>query len=1022
MKSYSSKQDLKIIPKVNITEASSIEEGYKKAFSRTAEKWSLVREDVKKIFSLEVFNKNKYPSRAIQGWTDKMDEYLNGGWENFLIFKEFEKFTSSKISGSVKKGCNAPSHPFFVLCDELQIRQRAVEEFYDNSIIQLKTELFEYLQKELELRKQRENIFAFDDLLNKLHIALTQKQGENLAGNIRKKFSAALIDEFQDTDPVQYGIFNKIFGKDSILYLIGDPKQSIYGFRGADIFAYMDASKKVQNCYTLEKNWRSEPGLVKAVNTFFGNVDHAFVYREIDFHPVQASEKTKDSALTINGSVGPPMQMWYVDLEDLGVLENCVTKKKAREVIPGAVAAEVSRLLDMGGKKKALLGDKPLMAGDIAVLVRRNLEAVTIRDALFNLDVPAVIHSTDSIFNSFEASEIRQLLSGIVHANNDKNVRAALSTLMMGVCGEELDLFAKDDDKWESWLIRFKEYHDMWSTAGFIRMFNFLINRENILTRLMAFKDGERRCTNLLHIMEVLHGASVKNKTGKDGLLKWMSSQMDAPDATEHQLRLESDENAVKIVTVHKSKGLEYPVVFCPFTWDGSKMVRGKEPFVFHDKDDNMRMTLDLGSENMKINLGFAQKELLAENLRLLYVAMTRAKNRCYIVWGRIKEAETSAPAYLLHTRTTHIDPENHSSFIADLESGLKSLCLEEFKDDLKTIEKKSEENIGVLKMPADSGQGYAHYIEDKDPLVLRKFSSKIDRSRSIASFSSIVSKRAHGAELADHDTVLQVKKVAPGDPFKQPDSKDLIDIFSFPKGAKPGIFVHDIFEHLDFTHKDPSYLKELVDQKITQYGIDGRWTEVVCEMVRNVLSVKLDQNHKDLQLAKISDSKRINEMEFYFPLKRVMPEKLSSIFKKHGAPVNGSDFPLQVGQLSFSPVKGFMKGFVDLVFSFEDLFFIIDWKSNYLGDSIEEYSQDAILGAMEKEMYILQYHIYTLALDRYLKQRMAGYSYKRNFGGVYYIFLRGVDHKRGPEFGVYSDRPSEKLIEELSFELMGRN
>ncbi|NVM27028.1 MAG: UvrD-helicase domain-containing protein, partial [Desulfobacterales bacterium] len=569
-----------------------------------------------------------------------------------VLFQGFEKFTSGELEESVKKNHAPPGHPFFDLCQTLREKQRELERVFDQRLLGLKVELFHYVHDELVRRKGQKNIQFFDDLLLRLHRSLEEKSGEALAGAMRMKFRAALIDEFQDTDPIQYAIFKRVFGTGKgILFLIGDPKQAIYGFRGADVFAYMDAARDVESRYTLGENWRSEPDLIAAINAIFARADRPFVYDEIPFQPAAPATNKDPDFLRMDGQREPPLELWFVDASKVGEPGKTITKTRARELIPRAVADEISRLISLGRDSRTLIGKTPLSEGDIAVLVRTNSEARLMQETLSSLGIPSVLYTTESLFDSHEALEMDRVLAGISEPNNERLLKAAMATDMMGTRGEELDGLTEDETGWEKWLLNLKRYHDLWEEHGFIRMFRYLLFEQKVLTRLMSFPDGQRRTTNVLHLSEVLHVASTERRLCMAGLLKWLSEQRDstAPRLEEHQLRLESDENAVKLVTIHKSKGLEYPVVFCPFAWGGSRIERKKDPFTFHDELDNMRLTLDLGSEGMDENRVFAEKEQLAENLRLLYVALTRARSRCYLVWGRFKDAETSAPAYLFH-------------------------------------------------------------------------------------------------------------------------------------------------------------------------------------------------------------------------------------------------------------------------------------------------------------------------------------------------------------------------------------
>ncbi|MDP6179582.1 MAG: UvrD-helicase domain-containing protein, partial [Desulfatiglandales bacterium] len=603
--------NLKIVPQLEIPDSSPQEKAFQDCFEEVRKGWQSGKAEVGEILTTdEGLSRNKYGKSKIPVWIQAMGYYAASGDNNPALFRGFEKFSSREIESSVKKNHTPPVHPFFDLCERLMEKQDELRRVFERRLLAQKGELFHYVQKELRARKEEKNVQSFDDLLLKLYRALDKKGGEELAGALRVKYRAALIDEFQDTDPIQYAIFKKIFRSEKgILFYIGDPKQAIYGFRGADIFAYMEASRDAISQFTLAENWRSEPDLIHALNALFAHAAHPFVYDEISFQPSAPATRKNSEFLSMGKRFGPPLQWWFLDAGKMAASGKAITRPQAYELIPRAVAAEISLLLRPEGDNRAVLGKRPLREEDIAVLVRRNAEARLIQKALSAIHIPSVLYSTGNLFDSYEALEMERVLAGIAEPNNERLLKAALATEIIGVKGEELDRLL--DAGWAKWLVKFRAFHDLWNERDFMRMLRYVFFEEDVLTRLMSLPDGERRNTNLLHLSEVLHQTSIERKLNMGGLLKWLSEQRDpgTPRLKEHQLRLESDENAVKVVTVHKSKGLEYPVVFCPFTWDGSRMKRPKDPFMFHSEADYMRLTLDLGSEEMDENRVLSEKE-----------------------------------------------------------------------------------------------------------------------------------------------------------------------------------------------------------------------------------------------------------------------------------------------------------------------------------------------------------------------------------------------------------------------------
>lgn len=1028
-------RDMKIIPSIKKAEIKSLDT-YREIFKRFKSRWHDSRDEVIKCLNDPSLKATTYGSLKVLSMAEDMDLFTASKSTGFPLFDKFDNFTSTKIIKSTKKNQISVCHEFFNFCDELKLICSELETEFDNYTLFLKTQIFEYAKEEMLKRKKKKNIQFYDDLLYNVRDALRQdaEGGKNaLASAVRQKYRAALVDEFQDTDFIQYEIFTRLFSlKESSLFMIGDPKQAIYGFRGADIFSYMKAALRADYKYTLFENWRSKPGLITAVNTIFSNVKSPFVFDEIVFDKAEPAKKPDEKDDTQNAL----LKLWYVDsnevegrregqkTEDIraeGVKGGKpVNKSDAVMLISNAVSGEIARITSHT--------DHPVRSGDIAVLVRTNRQAGIIKDSLSKRNIPSVLYSAGNIFDSDEAMEMERVLSGIAEPGNERRLKSALVTRIFGVSAQELDSAENTVQGLETWMTKFREYFKIWNNHGFIRMYRFFMTQEGVKKRILSLDDGERRLTNLLHISEILHKESEEKNTGMTGLIKWLSEQRDpsTPRLEEHQLRLESDELAVKIITIHKSKGLEFPVVFCPFCWESS-LAKDKE-IVFHDVSRNRDITFDLGSNEIEDHIALAQNEVLSENLRLLYVALTRAKELCYLFWGRINKAETSAMAYLLHDLLHDKNIIKTDDIVAEIKKRFNRLDDDEILTDLKRISNKSNGAIELSLIPDENDLKYKTFIEKEEKHYCRKFNGKIDRKWKISSYSSLVYNKIQDYELPDHDSIYMPKFKTTdrhidlqtfSKQFEQTDNPDKIDIFSFPKGAKPGIFFHDIFENIDFKQDSADIKESLITAKLHEYGFDLKWKNVVCDMIINVISTPLFTDRKNFLLSSISGRDRINEMEFYFPLKTVTPKKIRKIFSDYGGINIPAEFPSNMERLSFLPSKGFMKGYIDMIFQYEDKFYLVDWKSNHLGNITEDYNKASIDRIMSEDLYILQYHIYLLALHQYLRLHLAEYSYESGFGGVLYMFLRGIDKHQGPEFGIYRDIPSPDLIYSLGRELI---
>ncbi|HOG08018.1 MAG: exodeoxyribonuclease V subunit beta [Syntrophales bacterium] len=931
-------------------------------------------------------------------------------------FDGFDRFTATAIEQGTRKGCTPPEHPFFAACETLRERAAAWTEQADRHLLFLKAELFRTVRAELRQRKRRRNIQCFDDLLLDLREALAGPGGSALAEKLRARYRAAVIDEFQDTDPIQYAIFETVFGHgDATLFLIGDPKQSIYSFRGADLFTYLRASHDVRRRHTLRHNWRSEPALIEAVNAVFRHPDGApFLYDAIPFAEAIAGDVPERAVLTVDGRPSPPFRLWFLDgvrLEAAGAAKN---QDRAADLIIRSVAAEISRLLDPRKGPRTTIGDAPLVAGDIAVLVRTNREARRVREALRTLGIPAVLHSTGNLFDTREAIEIERVLGALAAPRDEGRIRIALATDLMGLNGEALHALSGDETAWEDRLARFRAYHALWDERGFIPMFRRFLAAENVRERLLAFPDGERRLTNVLHLAEVLHAEAVSGRQGMAGLVQWLARQRDpvTPRLEEHELRLESDARAVNIVTIHKSKGLEYPVVFCPFHWRGTKLRQGE--FLFHDPADDWRPTLVLTSD-AGTGRDLALRETLAEDIRLLYVALTRARHRCYLVWGPFKDAGASALAYILHPTAGETGDGT-----AATEAGATGLDGNALRRELEALAASVPGAIALEEMPPPDAAPRAASPEAETALTCRTFTGLPDRDRPIASFSSLVADRAlrpespaeigDPADLPDRDGEAGTTTPLPAE---KPSG-----VFALPRGTKTGNLLHEILEEIDFTAASGPAAERLFADKLAAYGFDPACRETVARTIRLALDTPLDPDLDGLTLSTVGRTDRLSELGFYVPLNRLTPDRLERLLAETGiAPTSG--FPEGIGRLRFQPVRGFMRGYMDLVFRRAGRVYLVDWKTNFLGDTVADYRPGALAQAMREAFYPLQYHLYVLALHRYLKRRLPGYDYDTHFGGVFYLFLRGLDSGNSGATGIYRDRPARETIAALERALL---
>ena len=1011
---------------------------YRRAFTEVQGLWGACRAEVGELLcDTDTLSQTSYKLANIAGFCEEMDRFLASGGISLPVPKEVVKFTQGTLRLGTKKNKTVPEHPFFLLCEALVTSATDLTARMDEYLTWLKVAFHGFMLQALPERKAKQGLVHFDDLLLRMHHALASPLGAGLAYAVGRRFRAALIDEFQDTDHLQYEIFTQCFSTGP-LFFIGDPKQAIYSFRGADIFTYKKAAlsveKDLQN--TLVENWRSEPGLIKAVNAVFEKAKDPFVYPWIEFRKAREADKPDREVLAAVDKAN--LVVWFMGSSG----PEPIKVADARGQLCRAVAHEISTLLNGVKQRRVRLGSRELRPSDIAVLVRENTQARAMRDTLRLCNIPCVLFSDENVFFSDEAFAVDVLLNALVEPYHEGKVRAALMSSIFGLGAKEISCLMEDEKAWETWITKFSYYHDLWNRSGFTPAFRRLMDEEDVRTRLLAGGRGERALTNVLHLCELLGQAEVREKLGMQGLLKWLSERMDPamPVEEEYQLRLESDDDAVRIMTVHKSKGLEFAVVFCPFAWAPVK-AGDKGGLLFHDQDGAAFM--DLGSVDYARNSTRAEQEALAENVRLLYVALTRAKNRCYMAWGRVKDAETSALNYLIKSHDVY-GKEN-------LVEALKLAGADEdsMRRELGSHINAAKAHAMIRDIPVDAPQPLAAETLSAEGLTARDFTTVIDRSWGIASYTMFIHGQHQQLDAADRDMLMTGVQDAldyAGTPAggQQTDMGEGIqvgaqspgmreggkgtpatskDIFSFPRGARAGTLLHEVFEKIDFT-QDNAANRAVVEETLVGHGFDPTWTDAVTGMVCRVLNVDLGGMH----LAQVNRLKRLSELEFMLPLKpltsttleKVINECMPSItvpFPLRGEGQregSGSLHSYRSSRFTFDPVKGFLRGFMDLVFMHDGRYYLLDWKSNHLGGSVEDYGQDALLKSMIRDNYILQYHLYTVALHQYLRHRLKGYSYDEHFGGVFYVYLRGVDPSRGPEYGIFRARPDEGMLERL--------
>ena len=913
----------------------------------------------------------------------------------------------------MRSGHAPPKHRFFDACLDLFHADETLRSAFHQKGVQFKARFAEYVRQVIPHRLRARDQQTFDDLLVRLAQALNAPEGGPLASRLSERYSAALIDEFQDTDPVQYGIMRRIYGeRDRAVFLIGDPKQAIYSFRGADVFAYLDAAREAnQSRSTLSVNWRTDPRLLRSVDAVFKGARNPFVLEELTYTGVSPRPDAADRV------TGPPLTFLLVERAD-ATDDARVPKRipKAWEQLPRWTAAHLSQ-----GLTRQYNDGSPILPSDHGVLCRTNSQAIAMQRALREWGIPSVLDAGSSVFDTEEADELSRTLRAMAFPYDPRAIRSALATDLVGLPASAIDALRHDDATLESWLESFRGWGERWRTDGVLQGFRAFLNEQNAFPRLLAFPDGERRLTNLLHLAELLHVAARKHHLGPMALLRWFGQMRRDTDARAEmasdavQMRLESDDDAVRLTTIHKSKGLEYPIVYCPFLWDrGPARPRDGDPIWFHNPSDENRRSIDLGSPQWKEHAALAERESFAEAVRLTYVALTRAKHACHVVWGAFTGFEESALAYLLHQGRppTSESPKDDWSPEA-VRPRIKDLTDEEIANELREVA--TPALIGVEALRSAEGKRWRPVADE--PLVgPRRFERRELSTLRTSSFSGLA-----GEVRSDHDiglgrdrdeatTILASIDERPGEP---------VTLADFPAGPGPGRFVHAILEQIDFRNEESTFA--VVQGALEEHGVDGNHAPILEAALSEVLHSPLPSGGT---LSDVPPSQRVMELEFLLSAcgkraagapkdeRGITAVALASLLEKHRYPASDPTYPATLAKLGFEPLRGYLRGFVDLVMCQRDAFWIVDYKTNHLGPAGTDYRPDALLGPMRSHHYHLQGLLYSLAVSRYLKARVTPWSDKQ-WGGVMFLFVRGM-HPRHPGRGVSFERPSVDLLHDL--------
>ena len=977
----------------------------------------------------KVLNGNSYRKDWIEALRGQMAAWCAAGDVSVALDERIARLTSPAMHGKANKGKEAlvPESP---CCTSIAAYLEALQAQDDYRIrrgIALLHRIRDDARMRLATLKRQRRVQTYDDLIDGVADALAGERADLLVSALRAQYAVALVDEFQDTDARQWAIFQRVFGTASsngqdkradpadvhgpltpecgrssgsqarFLALIGDPKQAIYGFRGGDVHTYLAAAGVAAPAPPLSHNFRSRPSLLAAIDALYGNAQAAFDARLVDappfvdprirFFDVAAGGKREDADFLRGDHPAPAISVWQAPAPPVDDQRKSKPWRveQARTLATGACVAAIHAVLSEARAGTAMLKDKRGMRavrpGDIAVLVRSHREATMVQQALALVGIAAVAAGKHSLFATAEARELHALLLALLHSGDDGRLRTALSTVLVGVDATGIDALERDTDAHRHWQQCALRWRECLLRGGPLALVGEICAANG--ERLVGLLDGERRMSNYLQLAELLQEAQAR-ALGLHGLVDWLGQRIASADGNDETqlLRLESDAHRVQIVTLHKSKGLEYPLVFLPFVGIGRKEQSPGRACVAHDEAQGRRLHWNLAVPDAQWDKARAQwkDDRRAEDARLLYVGLTRAEHALWIATGDFFDSgKTPLHAMLLDRRTL-------------MDAGVVF-------------------DAGAL--PAT----LPRLPSDADPAVpaARKPARRLAHDWWVYSFSQLARAEAGSARTVDTASAATVPASGGND---EPETGEgmPVDAGFDPRfaGNRYGVALHAALEVADFAAwqewragdaapgeeatgiadalRAQGYASDMLDDGIA----------LTTQLIGHTLGVGLPEGTR---LCDLADNERRAEIEFQFALQPVQVDALLALLHAHGIVRERDRFGAR------QRLEGLMTGLIDLTYRHEGKWYVLDYKSNRLPG----YDAAQLAQAMAHGEYDLQALIYTLALHRWLRFRLGDrYDYARDFGGIRYLFCRGLDARRAESPGIHAQRFAPELVHAL--------
>ncbi len=886
------------------------------------------------------------------------------------------------------------------------------------------------VRAEVERRKRLSGLRDFDDQLVLLHEILADPEhGERACRRIRERFPVTLVDEFQDTDPLQWDILRRVFHTHTTLVLVGDPKQAIYAFRGAEVLSYLDAVALAGTRRELDTNRRSDAGLLAALHHVLGGA--ALGHPGITVPPVHAVRS--HTRLSGPGAAPIPLRLRLFPRQGAGALNGSgfPVVGRQRDRVAADVAADIVRTLESGTR----VDDKELGPGDIAVLVRTRAQINMVRAALDRAGVASVLAGGASVFATGGATDWLWVLRALEQPHRGDRVRLAATTPLLGLSAAEIDSGGADLVGRLSAQLR--DAARLFARSGFAAVFDRLAAQARPAPRLLSTTGGERRLTDLRHIAQLLDEVATRESLGLTALTRWLADRVRDPvsgTVTGRSRRLDRDAAAVQIATVHASKGLEFPIVYLPFAWDGAKNPN-PATLLFHDGSERV---LDVGgpeAPGYAEHKRYSEAEEAGEELRLLYVALTRAKCQVVAWW---------APAYGTAAAALHRMILGRAPGSAEVpgrcEVAADPMVLRQLRD-WAAAAGPGLIDVEPVRAPEEVRLRSRRGADDGAELAAARFDRPMDHEWRRTSYSALTAS-AHEMAPAAVEAAATVsggtdEPLSPAPEFETGTSAvaEFADaapslMNGLPYGAEFGTLVHGVLELVDTDAPD---LAAEVRSRCA-HAVEELMADIDPDELARALVAVLRTPVDPVALADIRSRDRLNELEFELPLAggddpvahRVSVRRIADLLRTHlRADDPFAEYADAIEQLDDIALKGYLTGSIDAVLrTAGPRFIVVDYKTNRLGSgdlTVAHYARDRMAEEMARSHYPLQALLYSAALHRYLRWRLPDYDPARHLGGVRYLFVRGmIGPATPPGFGVFDWDPPVELVVALSDLLAG--